>query len=118
MSEHADTIRRAINYTSGNAIRAAEAHEALDALVAEIQRLRDALERVEDEAKKGNMVGLMSTIRGIAEDALAATPSEDTAQDHNYYRDADGHVIGPDVFIDGKPYGGTPLPGTPSEDAE
>jgi hypothetical protein len=47
-----------------------------------------------------------------------ATPSEDTAQDHNYYRDADGHVIGPDVFIDGKPYGGTPLPGTPSEDTE
>ncbi len=29
--------------------------------------------------------------------------------DVNLYRDADGNVIGPDVWIDGKPHTGTPL---------
>lgn len=36
----------------------------------------------------------------------------------NLYRDADGNVIGPDVFIDGEPYEGTPLRSKDEEESD
>jgi cell division protein FtsB len=76
VSGHADTIRiqRARDWLSWvPADHAAEAHADLDALVAENQRLRDALQLIADDEASNR-----SYLTGRARAALAGTPSEDT----------------------------------------
>jgi len=92
-------------------------------LLAEVQRLRDALEAAcgvaiwmsgaeafspEGEASEG----WVKQREKLYEAMAALAREEETLGDApalNYYRDAEGNVIGPDVFIDGKPYEGTPM---------
>jgi hypothetical protein len=71
MSGHADTISSAINSRPTDFVTRDKGRAALDALVAENQRLRDALAELQ-KPKYG--VATMTVARA----ALAATPSEDT----------------------------------------
>jgi hypothetical protein len=85
VSGHADTIRNALIWRSG---RLAGPREdplaALDALVAENQQLRDALERMDGVARSAIAFVLTPykraelELRRISASALAGTPSEDT----------------------------------------
>jgi hypothetical protein len=81
MSGHADTIRSALlTATFEHSATRSDVDDALDALVAENQRLRDALEQISDW-------GALKTVWAhhtdakmsrLARAALAGTPSEDT----------------------------------------
>jgi hypothetical protein len=48
--QHADTVRRALSHPFIDAVDRGRIARATDELDAEIQRLRDALERIADEA--------------------------------------------------------------------
>jgi hypothetical protein len=75
MSGHADTIREAL-YRDPDAAEGWPALAALDALVTENQRLRDALERI---TRWDYSEGADNNALSIARAALAGTPSKDTA---------------------------------------
>ncbi len=72
MSGHADTIRKALVHGLSEedtyGLRS-QGLDALDALLAENQRLRDALERI--ESFSAHTEGALYSVRGIARDALA-----------------------------------------------
>ncbi len=67
MSSHANTIR--------NQLWPTDALAALDALLAENQRLREALERIENEWPPASvdpvLLSFVASMRGIAREALA-----------------------------------------------
>jgi hypothetical protein len=81
MSGHADTIRKAL--TGGSPAFQREARDeslaALAELVAEKQRLRDALTLIANRDFGGHLLSPdEAEMRETARRALAATPSEDT----------------------------------------
>ncbi len=75
MTSHADTIRLAINAAGAEGHLVAGAWDALDALLAENQRLRDALERIADPCEitgDGPLEEILAAPHGTGERELRA----------------------------------------------